>query len=84
MFFLLKVGFCRRLPSRWRPLGQDGAKQLLKSLMFIYFFGFCGRLPSRWRPLGQEGLKNYLKIVFLVCFCFCRRLLLPVGGEGWA
>ena len=27
-------GFCRRLPSRWRPLEHEGLKNYLKTLLF--------------------------------------------------
>ena len=79
MLFHESFGFCRRLPSRWRPLGQEGLKNYLKSLFFHESFGFCRHLPSRWRPLGQERVKNYQKPCFFLIFlvsvaAFCCKL----------
>ena len=55
MLFIDYVGFCRRLPSRWRPLRQERRKNYLKTNILLIFFGFSRRLLLQ---VGGGGLRE--------------------------
>ena len=73
MFFIDVVGFCRRLASRWRPLGQEGLNNYQTVCFLLFLFDYVAACPLAGGRWGKRGLKTISKV------CFFMNLLVSVA-----